>query len=120
MEEHIKKEPARREARRLVDLGDTLVEDEDYDQAEAMYRKAIELDPEDAHVHRNFSKALEKRGDIDGAIRETREYIRKGDPDEDGDERVTELKEEQARRAAAEEEEQARRKKQKSGACLIS
>ena len=89
-----------REVYRLLDLGDELVGNEDYDQAEAIYRKAIELDPEDTNTHWYLSKALEKRGDIDGAIRETREYVRKGDPDEDGDERITELKEEQARRAA--------------------
>ena len=61
----------------------------DFDQAEAMYRKAIELDPKDASVHWNFSLLLETRGDVEGAIRETRECVRLGDPE--GDARLKEL-----------------------------
>ena len=61
-----------------------------------MYRKAIELDPKHASVHWNLSTLLETRGDVEGAIRETREYIRKGDPDNDGEARVEKLLAKQA------------------------
>ena len=69
----------------------------DFDGAEAMYRKAIELDPKDALAHHNLSLLLEKRGDVEGAIRETREFIRKGGhPGVDGEARVERLRAKQA------------------------
>ena len=41
---------------------------EDFDQAEAMYRKAIELDPKDADAHNNLGNLLnDVREDFDGA-----------------------------------------------------
>ena len=71
---------------------------EDFDQAEAMYHKAIELDPKRADVHWNLSVLLEKRAnssdgasssswmlfcvpardDLEDAIHETRECVRLG------------------------------------------
>ena len=79
-----------------VNLGVLLKKREDYDEAEAMYRKAIELEPERVNAHWNLSILLETRGDVEGAIRETREYIRKGDPENDGEARVKKLLAKQA------------------------
>ena len=64
----------------------------DFDEAEAKYRKAIERAPKKAGLHWNLSLLLEKRGDVKGAIRETQEYIRKGDPDNDGEARLQKLR----------------------------
>ena len=53
--------------------------------------EAIKADPKFANVHWNLAGLLEKRDDFDGAIREIREYIRKGDPDNDGEARLAKL-----------------------------
>lgn len=58
---------------------------------EAEYRAVIRLDPNEPRANWGLSEVLEKRGDMDGANHETREYIRKGDPDNDGEARVAVL-----------------------------
>ena len=65
----------------------------DYDGAEKMYRKAIELDPRNAYPCWYLSTLLEDhKNDIPGAIEATEEYIRRGDPDNDGEERLEKLR----------------------------
>ena len=65
----------------------------DYDGAETMYRKAIELDPKHASACWNLSDLLEKqRNDIPGAIEFTEKYIQAGNPDNDGEQRLEELR----------------------------
>ena len=60
--------------------------------AEASYREAIRLDPKYAGPHWNLADLLEKRDDVDGAIVEIREYIRKGGaPGFDGEARLAKL-----------------------------
>ena len=60
--------------------------------AEASYREVIRVDPNDAFPHWNLSFLLEKREDVDGAIVEIREYIRKGGcPGSDGEARLAVL-----------------------------
>ena len=54
--------------------------------AEASYRDAIRVDPKLAVTHLNLAGILEKRGDVDGAIHEVSEFIRKrGHPGIDGE-----------------------------------
>ena len=61
--------------------------------AEASYREVIRLDPKGAPAHWALTTLLEKRDDVDGAIVEILEYIRKGgNPDDDGEERLAELR----------------------------
>ena len=58
----------------------------DYDGAEKMYRKAIELNPKFTSPLWNLSLILEdQKNDIPGAIKAVEEYIRRDDPDNDGD-----------------------------------
>ena len=65
----------------------------DYDGAEKMYRKAIELNPKHAVACWNLSRLLEnQKNDIPGAIKAVEEYIRRGDPDNDGEERLEKLR----------------------------
>ena len=75
----------------------TLLNDvrEDYDGAEEMYRKAIELDPNvgEGRIWWGLSECLEKKNDIPGAIEAIEEYIRRGDPDNDGEARLAKLRE---------------------------
>ncbi|CAH0363911.1 unnamed protein product [Pelagomonas calceolata] len=63
----------------------------DYDGAEKMYRKAIELGPT-AIKYWNLSDLLEKKNDIPGAIEFTEKYIQAGNPDNDGEERLEKLR----------------------------
>ena len=57
---------------------------EDLPRAEEHLRAAIRLDPNFA-AHRSLAAVLEKRGDLDGAIRAMLEYVRvSGDPDGNG------------------------------------
>ena len=65
----------------------------DYDGAERHHRKAIELNPKDAYTCWHLSKLLEnQKNDIPGAIKAVEEYIRRGDPDNDGEERLGKLR----------------------------
>jgi len=64
----------------------------DYDGAEKMYRKAIELNPKFAYACWNLSDLLEKKNDIPGAIKAVEEYIRRGNPDNDGEQRLAKLR----------------------------
>ena len=74
-------------------LGNVLNDMKDYDGAERHYRKAIELDPKDTEAHWNLSNLLEKqRDDILGAIKAVEEYIRRGNPDNDGEQRLARLR----------------------------
>ena len=58
---------------------------EDDVRAEEHFRVAIRLDPKDAPAHYGLAGALERRGDLDEAIREMLEYVRlSGDPDGSG------------------------------------
>ena len=61
-------------------------------RAEEHLQTAIRLDPNIAPAHFGLAGVLEKRGDLDGAMHEMREYIRKGDPDRDGEAHLAELR----------------------------
>ena len=67
-------------------LGDVLrYVRKDYARAEERFRAAIRLAPKVADAHRNLAAVLERREDLDGAIREMLEYVRlSGDPDGSG------------------------------------
>ena len=62
------------------------------EEAATLSREAVELAPGDALPCWNLSTILEKQGDMAGAIELTEEYIRRGDPDADGEERLAELR----------------------------
>ena len=65
----------------------------DYDGAEKMYRKSIELDPKRPYACWYLSKLLEdQKNDIPGAIEFTEKYIQAGNPDNDGEQRLEELR----------------------------
>ena len=65
----------------------------DYDGAETHYRKAIELDPKWTNACWNLSRLLERqRNDIPGAIEAMEEYIRRGNPDNDGEQELARLR----------------------------
>ena len=65
----------------------------DYDGAEKLYRKAIELDPKQTNACWNLSDILERqRNDIPGAIEAMEEYIRRGNPDNDGEQELARLR----------------------------
>ena len=75
-----------------LNLGILLEKRGNHAEAEAIYREALRVDPKDARLHWDLADVLEKRGDLDGAMHEMREYIRKGNPDNDGEERLAELR----------------------------
>ena len=60
--------------------------------AEASYRRALEIDPNNAITHWNLSTLLEAKGDVKGAIASTEGYIAAGNPDNDGEQRLERLK----------------------------
>ena len=64
----------------------------DYDGAEKMFRKAIELDPKFAYACWNLSDLFEKKNDIPGAIEFTEKYIQAGNPDNDGGQELARLR----------------------------
>ena len=65
----------------------------DYDCAERHYRKAIELNPKQTHACWNLSDLLEdERNDIRGAIEAIEEYIRRGNPGNDGEQELARLR----------------------------
>jgi tetratricopeptide (TPR) repeat protein len=73
----------------------TLLNDvrKDYDGAKKMYRKAIELDPKITPPLWNLSLILEnQKNDLPGAIEAMEEYIRRGNPDNDGEQRLATLR----------------------------
>jgi protein O-GlcNAc transferase len=57
------------------DLGTNLIEQKNWDEAEATLRKAIELAPDYADAHINLSKALYERGDYERAITAVQESL---------------------------------------------
>ena len=61
-------------------------------RAEEHYRATAQLDPKNAYVHRDLAGIFRKRCDLDGAIREMLEYVRKGDPDGDGEATLKQLR----------------------------
>ena len=72
----------------------------DLEGAERSYNAAIDADPKHSNAHWNLSTLLEKRGDVDGAIREIREFVRKGDDAPGGEARLAKLLAKQQRRAS--------------------
>ena len=64
----------------------------DYDGAEKMFRKAIELDPKFAYACWNLSDLFEKKNDVPGAIEFTEKYIQAGNPDNDGGQELARLR----------------------------
>jgi tetratricopeptide (TPR) repeat protein len=66
----------------LIALGDSLFP-QDLDGAISQYRRALELQPDNATAHYDIGKALYRKKDYDGAIAEYREAIRfrKDDPE---------------------------------------
>ena len=69
-------------------------------RAEKHFRATIRLEPNYALPHRGLSFILERRDDLDGAIREMLDYTRKGDPGGDGKATVAELRAKKAGLAA--------------------
>ena len=51
-----------------------------------------ELDPEHAMAYWNLSGLLKRKHDIPGAIEAMEEYIRRGNPDNDGEQRLAYLR----------------------------
>ena len=76
-----------------VHLGSLLeVKRRDTIGAEQMYRKALELIPRVAKLHFILGTVMEKNGNIPGAIKAVEEYIRLGNPDNDGEQRLATLR----------------------------
>ena len=81
------------EAVAAFNLGNSLLKNNgEKVNAEASYRRAIEIDPKYALAHWNLSTLLEAKGDVKGAIASTEGYIAAGNPDNDGDQRLAKLK----------------------------
>ena len=59
--------------------------------SEISYRRAIQYDPDHASAHWNWSLLLEARGDIYGAVREVKEYLRCKFSDDSGEARLQQL-----------------------------
>ena len=60
--------------------------------AEDSYHRALKINPNYAMAHWNLSTLLEEKGDVKGAIASTEGYIAAGNPRNDGDQRLAELK----------------------------
>ena len=79
------------------DLADLFMIQGDLDVAEEVVRRAIVINPEpgseEAVAFFTLSKILEKKNDIPGAIDAIKEYIRRGDPDNDGEQQLATLRE---------------------------
>ena len=74
-----------------TNLGIVLKDREDYEGAEESLQKGMELGDDFACWH--LSKLLEnQKNDIPGAIKAIEEYIRLGDPDNDGEEELERLR----------------------------
>lgn len=54
----------------MMDLGHAHEQAEQWDRAEAIYRRALEADPDDGDAHVRLGELLLRRGDAAGAIRE--------------------------------------------------
>ena len=63
-------------ANQLLDLGDALFRQGDYDAAIAQFRKALSLRPDDVRAHRTLGDLLFNKNELDGAITEYREALR--------------------------------------------
>ena len=74
-------------------LADCLMNRGDLGGAETSVRIAIEIDPNEAIAHFTLGEILEKKNDIPGAIDAIKEYIRRGDPDNDGEQQLATLRE---------------------------
>ena len=59
-------------------IGDVLIKLGKDAEAEASYREAVRLDPKKTNARYYLSLSLEKRGDVDGAIAEMREFVQLG------------------------------------------
>ncbi len=67
------------------------MDSERWDQAAALYPKALEIDPSDFMVHKGLSYALEKLGDVEGSLDQLHEALAvatTGDADKDRLERA--------------------------------
>lgn len=51
-----------------INRGNMAFEDGDYDEAERLYRKALELDPLSSVAHNNLAAVMKKRGDISAMV----------------------------------------------------
>ena len=54
----------------MIELGDVFMAVARAERAEALYRRALEVEPRDARVHVRLGRLLLARGDSDGARRE--------------------------------------------------
>ncbi|MCC7416827.1 MAG: tetratricopeptide repeat protein [Acidobacteria bacterium] len=54
----------------MLDLAKTHETAQRWDRAEALYRRALETDPDDGDAHARLGALLLRRGDLDGAARE--------------------------------------------------
>ena len=54
----------------MMDLGRTHESAEEWERAEALYRRALEVDPHDGDAHLRLGEMLLRRGDAVGAARE--------------------------------------------------
>ena len=71
---------------------DLLMKGGDLGEAEKEIREAIKIAPQDAIYHWTYGGILEAKNDIPGAIDAIEEYIRRGDPDNDGEQRLAKLR----------------------------
>jgi Flp pilus assembly protein TadD len=60
----------------MLDLGDSLFRQGEYDAAIAQFRKALSLRPDDVRAHRTLGDVLWNKNDLDGAVTEYREALR--------------------------------------------
>ena len=60
----------------MLDLGDSLFRQGEYDAAIAQFRKALSLRPDDVRAHRTLADVLWNKNDLDGAVTEYREALR--------------------------------------------
>src|ERR1700719_2893379 len=60
----------------MLDLGDSLFRQGEYDAAIAQFRKALSLRPDDVRAHRTLGDLLWNKNDLDGAVTEYREALR--------------------------------------------
>ena len=60
----------------MLDLGDSLFRQGEYDAAIAQFRKALSLRPDDVRAHRTLADVLFNKNDLDGASAEYREALR--------------------------------------------
>ena len=60
----------------LLNLGDVLYDQDDYDGAITQYKKVLQQEPDNFHAHLNLGNSLYYKDDYDGALAEHRQAVR--------------------------------------------